>query len=253
MPDLSLSAFAAHLGPAACVFAAAFLQSATGFGLVMIASPLLMYFYDPKLVIILVAIVACCGNVTQSFFLRRHTRFALVGWLALGALVGQPIGLRIYQAIPALWLKLVVSAVILLSLTAMQIFRLHAALRPRNSFITGLIAGTSATTTGMSGPPLILYFSHARLSPTEIRAVACTFFAASNILALTAFYLGGVDFAPALREAPYILPGLALGAAGGSMAAGRVPAQEFRRALYIILVAMCLHTIWDAARALRFI
>ena len=125
MPDLTPAAFAAHFAPAACVFAAAFLQSATGFGLVMIASPLLMYFYDPKLVIVIVALVACCGNVTQSFFLRRRTRFSLVGWLTLGALAGQPIGLRIYQLIPSLWLKLVVSVVILLSLTVMQVFHIR--------------------------------------------------------------------------------------------------------------------------------
>ena len=250
MPDLSFAAFAAHLAPTLCVFAAAFLQSATGFGLVMIAAPLLMYFYDPKLVIVVVAIVACCGNVAQSLLLRRHTPFSLVGWLTLGALAGQPVGLRIYQVIPGVWLKLVVSVVILLSLTLMQAFRVHAKIRPRNSFVTGMIAGTSATTTGMSGPPLILYLSHAKLSPEEIRATACTFFAASNILALTAFYLGGVDFAPALREAPYILPGLALGVAAGYVAAGRVPAQAFRKILYVVLVAMCLHTIWGAARSL---
>ena len=250
MPELSPTAFAAHLAPAACVFAAAFLQSATGFGLVMIASPLLMYFYDAKLVILIVALVAFCGNVTQSFFLRRHTPFALVGCLALGALLGQPVGLRIYQAIPSLWLKLVVSVVILLSLTLMQALHIHAEIRPRNSFLTGVVSGTLATTTGMSGPPLILYFSHARLTPEEIRATACTFFAVSNCLALTAFYLGGVDFSAALREAVYILPGLALGVAAGYIAADHVPAKEFRQALYVILVVMCLHTIWGAIQAL---
>ena len=145
---------------------------------------------------------------------------------------------------------MLVSVIILLSLVLMQAFHVRAAIRPRNSFVAGMIAGTMATTTGMSGPPLILYFSHAKLTPTEIRAVACTFFAVSNILALTAFYLGGVDFSEALHEVPYILPGLALGVATGAFAAGRVPAKEFRQALYVILVAMCLHTIWTAARAL---
>lgn len=250
MPDLTLAAFAAHLAPAACLFAAAFLQSATGFGLVMIASPLLMYFYDPKLVILIVALVACCGNVTQSFFLRRYTLFSLVGWLTLGALIGQPIGLRVYQAIPGAWLKLAVSVTILLSLTLMQAFHVHAAIRPRNSFVTGMIAGTMATTTGMSGPPLILYFSHARLTPEEIRATACTFFAASNLLALTSFYLGGVDFTAAVHEAVYVLPGLALGVAAGYAAAGRVPAKEFRRILFGVLIAMCLHTIWTTVQSL---
>ena len=85
---------------------------------------------------------------------------------------------------------------------------------------------------------------------TMQEVLGCTFFAVSNILALTAFYLGGVDFSEALREAPYILPGLALGVAAGYAAAGRVPADVFRRVLYVILVAMCLHTIWTAASAL---
>ena len=250
MPDLTPAAFAAHLAPTACVFAAAFLQSATGFGLVMIASPLLMYFYDPKLVILIIALFACCGNVTQSVLLRRHTPFTLVGWLTLGALIGQPIGLRVYQAIPSLWLKLVVSVIILLSLTLMQAFHVHAELCPKNSFITGMISGTMATTTGMSGPPLILYFSHARLTPKEIRAAACTFFAVSNLLALTAFYLGGVDFTVAVQEAVYVLPGLALGVATGYIAADYIPVQGFRQALYIILVVMCLHTIWGAVKLL---
>ena len=250
MPDLSPAAFAAHLAPMLCVFAAAFLQSATGFGLVMIASPLLMYFYDSKLVIPIIAMFACCGNVTQSFLLRRHTRFALVSWLTLGALVGQPIGLQIYQIVPSIWLKLIVSIVILISLALMQAFHVRAEIRPRNSFITGLIAGTSATTTGMSGPPLILYFSHAQLTPTEIRATACTFFAVSNVLALTAFWLGGVALAEPMREAFYMLPALALGVSAGMIAAGRVPAKEFRTVLYVILVIMCLHTIWNTVKIL---
>ena len=44
-----LSGLPAHAGPMACVFLAAFLQSITGFGLVMVAVPLLMFFYEPKL------------------------------------------------------------------------------------------------------------------------------------------------------------------------------------------------------------
>ena len=38
--------------------------------------------------------------------------------------------------------------------------------------------------------------------------------------------------------------------AAGYVAAGRVPAQEFRQILYVILVVMCLHTIWNAVHAL---
>lgn len=49
---------AAHAGPLMVVFVASFLQSITGFGLVMIMAPLLMMFYDPKFAVILVILIA---------------------------------------------------------------------------------------------------------------------------------------------------------------------------------------------------
>ena len=60
-----LSGLPAHAGPMACVFLAAFLQSITGFGLVMVAAPLLMFFYEPKLTIVIMFFLAACGNSTQ--------------------------------------------------------------------------------------------------------------------------------------------------------------------------------------------
>ena len=247
---MDLSAFASHIGPLLCVFAAAFLQSATGFGLVMVAAPLLMYFYDPKLVILIVALFAVCGNLTQSFFLRRDARYDVVGCLLLGSVFGQQIGFHIYRAVSPALLKLVISVVILLSLTLMQALRVRVELRPRNSVVTGFVAGIMATTAGMNGPPLILYFSHVPFTPAQLRATSITFFFVSNIVALTTFFLGGVDFTVALHEFVYVLPGLAAGILAGHLAFDYIPAQLFRRALYVILIAMCLHTIWGAIAAM---
>lgn len=247
---MELSTFASHIGPLLCVFMASFLQSATGFGLVMVAAPLLMYFYDAKLVILIVALFAVCGNATQSFFLRRDARYDVVGWLLLGSVFGQQIGFHIYRAVSPVWLKLVISVVILLSLTLMQTLHLRVALRPRNTVSTGFIAGIMATTVGMNGPPLILYFSHAPFTPAQLRATSITFFFTSNIVALTTFFLGGVDFTVALREFVYVLPGLAVGILAGHLVFDYIPAQFFRRILFVILVVMCLHTIWGAVAAM---
>ena len=247
---MDMAAFSSHIGPLLCVFAAAFLQSATGFGLVMVAAPLLMYFYDAKLVILIVALFAVCGNATQSFFLRRDARYDVVGWLLLGSVFGQQIGFHIYRAASPTWLKLVISIVILLSLTLMQALRIRVALRPRNTVVTGFVAGVMATTVGMNGPPLILYFSHAPFTPAQLRATSITFFLTSNIVALTTFFLGGVDFTTALHEFVYVLPGLAADILAGHLAFDYIPAQLFRRTLYVILVVMCLHTIWGAVASM---
>lgn len=242
---------ALHAGPLACVFAAAFLQSATGFGLVMVMAPLLMYFYDAKLVILLTSLLALSGNMTQSILLRRHAHYGIVGWMILGAFCGQPVGLHIYQAVSPIWLKIVIGVIILLSLTLVQAFRLEARIRPRNSFITGFLAGTMAATTGMSGPPLILYFASAPFSPIEVRGSASMFFFLNNVVMLTTFFFGGVDFSAAVHEFIYVVPGMAFGIAAGFSASRRIPARLFRRCLFVILVVMCLHTIWGAWGALR--
>lgn len=52
----------AHLAPAFVIFFSAVLQSITGFGLVIVAAPLLMIFYDPKLTVPIMLLLACCAN-----------------------------------------------------------------------------------------------------------------------------------------------------------------------------------------------
>ena len=87
-----LSGVAAHMGPTLAVFFAAFIQSITGFGLVIIAAPLLMFFYEPKLTVPVMLLLACSGNAAQGFLMRRQANFPLIRWMYLGMLVGQPIG-----------------------------------------------------------------------------------------------------------------------------------------------------------------
>ena len=105
-----------HIAPLFCVFLAAFLQSITGFGLVIVAAPLLMFFYDPKLVIPIMILLATCGNIAQTILLHRECQWKVIGWLLLGAVIGQPLGYQIYAAIPAHYLKILISCVVLVSL-----------------------------------------------------------------------------------------------------------------------------------------
>ncbi|MBQ4152662.1 MAG: sulfite exporter TauE/SafE family protein, partial [Schwartzia sp.] len=92
---------AAHAGPLMVVFVASFLQSITGFGLVMIMAPLLMMFYDPKFAVILVILIASFGNLSQAVVLRKETAFHMILWLFVGSLAGQPLGHLFYRSFPS--------------------------------------------------------------------------------------------------------------------------------------------------------
>lgn len=237
---------AAHVLPLLALFFAAFMQSITGFGLVMIASPLLMLFYDAKLSIELMMLISFIGNLTQAILLHRDTNWRMIGWLVLGALVSQPIGYLIFITLPSNTLKIVVSVVILLAISFLQMLHPRLRITPRHSIAVGLIAGVMATTTGISGPPIALYFAYASMAPRELRANCISYFLLSNAVAIMTFVGGGIDMRPALHEFLYLLPALFVGIACGQAAFRYVPTKLFRRLIFALLYLTCIYSIWSA-------
>ncbi len=241
--DVYLTGLYTHLLPAGCVFLAAFLQSITGFGLVIVAAPLLMFFYDVKLTIVIMMLLACCGNLTQSFLLHKKARWSLIGWLIVGSLIAQPIGFLIYYFVPGDPLKLIISLLVIFSMSFLHLLHRKIAETRRNSIISGMLAGFMAITTGMAAPPIAVYFSHSGMPPQNLRATCIGYFFLSNIVSLTTFLLGNVPMAPALSEFIYLLPGLALGILTGNLLFRLIPAVLFKRIILILLYAACIYNI----------
>lgn len=240
-----LAALLLHAAPLLCVFVAAFLQAITGFGLVIVAAPLLMFFYDPKVVILVMILLATCGNITQTVFLHRYIRWDIIKWLIVGAIVVQPISFLVFATIPSLYLKLLISMMVLFSLTIMQLRHSRITERPRNTFIVGLLAGILATTTGMSGPPLVIYFAYTTLTIQELRATCIGFFLLSGLVSLTTFIIGSVDMSVPLDEFVYLLPGLAAGIAIGQATFRYFPVHVLKKLIFALLYVTCFYTIYS--------
>lgn len=239
-----------HMAPLFCVFLAAFLQSITGFGLVIVAAPLLMFFYDPKLVIPVMILLATCGNITQTILLHRECQWRIIGYLLLGAILGQPIGYQIYAAIPTHYLKILISLVVLFSLAIMQLRHQELRKCPRNTMLSGFAAGIMATTTGMAGPPVAMYFASTTMTARELRATSIGFFFFSNLVSLTTFTLGGVNLTPALHEFTYLLPGLAGGILLGQLTFRFFPVHIIKRIIFMLLYFTCFYTIYRVVLSL---
>jgi len=232
-----------NLGPALCVFLASFLQSVTGFGLVVVAAPLLMFFYDAHLTIVLMLMLAACGNTLQSILLRKDANYRLIGELIAGSLLGQPIGFFIHGLFPADNLKIFVSVAVICSLLLMQLSKRQIKECRRNTVICGFISGIMAMTTGMAGPPLAMYFAYTVMEPRVQRASLVSFFCISNICSVITFLLGGADLTPALNEFKLLLPALITGIACGHLSFKYVPAQLFRKLIFGILYLACFYNI----------
>lgn len=235
--------FSQHLLPIFCVFLAAFLQSITGFGLVIVAAPLLLLFYDVKIMVPIMLLLACCGNFVQGLMYLKNVNRPLVAWLYLGVLLGQPFGFWVFDYVDSNTLKLLINLLILLSLLLMQASHRQIEEKPRNSFITGMFSGFTSITTGMGGPPFLIYLAYSKMSPEVFRATCFVFFFLCNATSLTSYLIGGFSLAPALEEFVYLLPALASGILAGHLLYQYVPKKLVHRLIFLLLYATAISAI----------
>ena len=240
-----LAALASHTGPLLAIFFAAFLQAITGFGLVIVAAPLLMFFYDPKIVVPVMLLLACSGNTVQSYLMRKKANFPLIGYLVIGVVLGVPIGFLVFDYVSSDTLKVWISTVVFLSLLIMQISHRHIPESRRNTILTGVCSGFSSMTTGMAGPPFLIYLAYTKMSAETFRATCFVFFLCCNSASLIGYLIGGHSLAPAFHEFLYLLPALAVGLTLGHTLARFIPTSFLRRLIFFTLYATCLYTIWS--------
>ncbi len=241
--DAYFSAVAAHVGPALAIFCAAFIQSITGFGLVIIAAPLLMFFYEPKLTVPIMLLIACSSNSVQGFLMRRQANYPLIRWLYLGMLIGQPFGFFFFTYISNDALKVFINVVVLLTLILMQISHRHIEERRRNTVVTGMLSGFTAITTGMGGLPFLIYLAYTKMPTDVFRATCFIYFFLGNATSLVSYLIGGYPLAPAFNEFLYLLPALVTGIVAGHLSMRYIPASFFRKFIFVILYIASTYTI----------
>lgn len=162
------------------IFVGSFVQSSIGFGLAIIAAPLL-YFIDPLYVPAPITVCALTLSVANSAKFWKSISFAGLKYAILGRIPGTIAGgmllLWIDQRALALWLGISVIAAVALSLS-------NVMLKPTNPamFSAGFLSGFMGTSSSIGGPPMALVLQHE--ANDFIRANLAAFFVVSCILSL---------------------------------------------------------------------
>lgn len=235
------------LVPIGAVFVAAFMQSITGFGMAIIATPLLIITFEPKLAVVILQFISAISNFIFSMYLHKKINFTLVWHLLIGAAAGMPLGLIVYGSVSNMTLKLLVSIFILIFLIMMRFVDIKIDENRRNGAVTGFLSGLFATTTGMSGPPLVMYLAYTKQDPHTIRATCTFYFLIVNLTSLAGFHFTGQPTDVAMQHAIHLLPGLAAGLILGNLAFKHVSPALFRQLIFIMLLASCVYTIFNIA------
>lgn len=221
---------------AAIVAAAGLAQGLSGFGFSLVSIPLLALVVPVKAAIVGGAVLGLVQSGQVVARDHRHVEWRSAGVLVIAAIAGMPIGILVITRVPEEPLQVVI-AITVLVFTAVLWRRVSLPMDSLPAEVSvGFTSGMLSTSTGMSGPPLVIALQARGVEPSAFRATLAAVFVCGSAISLLLFWSRGLVTAEALRVAAAGLPGLLIGILVGELAFRRVDHDRFRRIVLLLLV-----------------
>ncbi len=170
--------------------AAACLQAATGLGFALVLTPVMFGVLSSTGVIVTVTLLGLELNLLVLLTERRRPAVAWAEVLPIlaAAVPGTVCGVLVLRALPKSTLQIVVGLLVIAA--AILRVRMRHSVRARGGplrrLALGLATGALTTSSGVSGPPLALWFSHRGLRPAQLRDSLSASFLAIGVIAAIA-------------------------------------------------------------------
>lgn len=231
------SAWQVALG-AAAVFLAGLTYGLTGFGFALVATPVMVILLSPRVAVPAVLLMSMANGLFLLLAAWRDVQPRRILPLTLAGIAATPAGVYFLAWGSAAVLKCFIGSVITLFALAF-LFGFQRPLRQEGpaSIPVGLVSGFLNGSTGMSGPPVILFFTNQGLEKQAFRANLAAYFMALNVVTLLVYAYHGLVTRQVGLYALAGLPALALGTWAGLRLSGRVNPRLFRL-ITLLLVLM---------------
>ena len=220
-------------------FLAGLIQGLAGFGVMLVALPLMAMLIDIKTAVPLILLLALVMNAILVCQLARHIEAGKWLPLLIASLPGVPVGVYFLKTVEPRWLELLVGAVVIASTAATWLRGTPGAeLKKPWAWAAGLSAGFLGASIGASGPPVIIYTALQPWSKHQTKATLVTFFTigGAGILALQFFF--DLVTPAVLRNFAYCLLPLLGGVLTGMRLFDRIDETYYKRAVQILLLAL---------------
>ncbi|HSJ39235.1 MAG TPA: sulfite exporter TauE/SafE family protein [Planococcus sp. (in: firmicutes)] len=217
------------------ILLASVLQTSTGFGFSIVATPFLLLLFEVGDAIQINLILSLVISAALFSKIRRDIDVAILKRLVAGSLVGVPAGIIVFLLIDAESLKLTISILILI-LTGLLMLSFRIRQTAGRDVGFGGLSGSLTTAIGMPGPPLLLYFSGIGTSKEKLRGTTLAFYLViySASLLLHLFFAGTSQ--TVWISSLFALPLVGVGLFFGQLLFSRINQQYFRWLTYAILL-----------------
>ena len=194
---------------AACavVMAGAILQGSVGFGLGMLAAPLLVLI-DPSLVPAPLLLAALALTLLVAFSERASIDLKGVGWALVGRVPGTFIGAATLAVASQDATTVLVGIIVFVAIGLIG-SGVNLSRTPRVLFFAGTLSGFMGTTTSIGGPPIAALYHNA--PGAEMRGTMASFFVVGLIVSLSALAFVGRFGLDEIYAGAFLLPGVLAG------------------------------------------
>ncbi|MGF1739162.1 sulfite exporter TauE/SafE family protein [Photobacterium satsumensis] len=167
------------------IFLGSFVQTAIGFGLAIVAAPLLFQI-SPQYVPAPICIVALVISLINSFKLRSSVSIGGLKSAIIGRVPGSFVGGFLLTVVSGATLSLWLGGMVLLAVGISALpYRLKPT--PKRMLIAGFMSGVMGTSSSIGGPPMALLMQHEEAA--KLRGNLSAFFVITSLMSLFVLYL----------------------------------------------------------------
>jgi len=206
------------------IFCGALTQSLIGFGLAVVASPLL-YIVEPSLVPGPVIMMGFSIAALTLFRERGQLEFNGLQYALLGRIPGGLLGAMLILLAPQPILGLAIAAIVALAVT-LSVLKFSLPVNRLSLFIAGVLSGIFGNIAAIGGPPLAILL--AGKDAAQFRAALSAFFIFSSLIALAILAATGLLKLEHLWVSLMLLPSVILGYVVAGRLVGKIDKQKIR-------------------------
>ncbi len=219
------------------VLFAAFCQGLTGFGFALLSIPVLSNFMGMK-----VSIIAGTGLCFIHYALLAARSYKQLSFktntgILLGTLLGMSLGMYIFIVIDEATLRWSTGAVICISGTLLICGRFpKLGDSGTTQMVVGAISGVLQTTTGMGGPPYVVYYSSRQLGAQDFRGKLTSILVLIYIVAFAALAMTPTAKSLPIRDFLLLLLPLVIGFEIGVRLSMIISDRFFRIVVHVLII-----------------
>ena len=222
-------------------FAAGLIQGFSGFGVVLVALPLMALIIDVKIAIPLVLILGMVVNIILVMQLARTIEIRECLSLIVMSLPGIPIGVYTLKVVGPRPLEILVGIVILLTVGTFLFLKPGARKLSKGwGWVAGLAAGFLGGSIGAAGPPVIIYTTLQPWAKHKIKSTMVGFFFILGLGIIITHLISGIITPTVWRYWAICVGPLALGVLLGIRLYGRSSATVYQRIAMLLLASLGL-------------